>query len=206
MTITFDDSPRTGVTTAGWLLPEELTLGKAVEERVFDPPADSRGASDWLLRVEQAGRSIVAAKMLEHVRGAVSDDLADLLAGGMAAHSALRAAARESLAVPGSLTDVEVGHAKVDSRQRVDVHLRHVALPAVVVPFELDLVFTVARVFAWVRESRLVALDVKEPGVVGTVYVHGVVVWSRDEAMPWQARVTWAQGIPIVPLEPELAD
>lgn len=200
MTVTAPGPIRSGESTASWLLPRERSLGRRVSAQLVRVKTN-RETGAWLTGVRRGVRLAVASMVLDQLRSAVGDDLADVLAAGLTSHSALQRVARRSLALPGSTCDVRIGRAEVTTDQEVEIHVTHLPAIELVVPFELHLAFVLGEVYAHVRDGRLTALELRDPRVLGAVKLDGTEIWKHDGKLPVSGRLTWAEGPVIMPEE-----
>ena len=164
-------------TTGEWLLPRDGGL-------------ESRVGQHTLNHLARTARSVVGVVILDELRRCLDDDLVDVLADGLDAHSAVRTAAEEMAAHPGATARVRLARHRLDRTEHVDVHLTASPALDLVVPFDLELELTVAEAFGTVVDGHLTALEMENPHGVGIVRVHGHEVFRREGTLPftsWQS-------------------
>jgi hypothetical protein len=170
-------------TTGAWLLPDEDRLEKGVTHAALAAERNGRGARA-IATLTKAARATLTGLMLEELRGCLDDDLVEVLADGLEAHSAVQLAAAETAKSPGSSTTVRLARTRVHRDEHVDLHLTASPAMDVVVPFDLELEVTVAEASGTVVDGRLTGIVLEPPRAVGRVRVHGHEVYHREGILP----------------------
>lgn len=135
--------------------------------------------------------------------GAIADlvdfDLVDVLVAGWRKHAALTAAARRTLAAPGSTEVVDLATHRVTSTHRpwVDVVVGEVHVAKLDLEVYLELLVKV--VVAVVRHGRLVDLRFLRCDVAASLSVEGIEVARKDGALDPSLVAGFGDGIPLTP-------
>ena len=156
-----------------------------------DGGLESRVGQHTLTHLARTARGAVGTVMLEELRRCLDDDLVDVLAAGLDAHSAVRTAAQEVADRPGATARVRLARHRLERTEHVDVHLTASPALDLVVPFDLELELTVAEAYGTVVDGHLAELELETPHGVGVVRVHGHEVFRREGALPF---TQWAKG------------
>jgi hypothetical protein len=180
-----------------WLLPEgrELTTHVAAEA-VKSPQLQSRSAEHHA-RLTKAARLVVAGEVVHQLRRALPDQLMDLLLQGMAEHTLLQTAARETVGVPESRAPVHLAEHTVHVQHAVDVDISSPVF-RIVLPFVLEIDFTVVSADGMVTGGRLTELELADPQVVGRVRARDQVVYEEKGALHLGHKVSLDPGLRLL--------
>jgi hypothetical protein len=188
--MTTDLQPPTAGTTGAWLLPHEEQLSNGVTRTALGGDRHGSGPKA-IAALSRAARATLTGLMLEELRRCIDDDLADVVADGLEAHSAVRLAADQTAKSPGSSARVRLARHRLHRDEHVDLHLTASPAMDVVVPFDLELEVTVAQASGTVVDGRLADLELEPPYAVGRVLVHGHEVFRREGTLPLSS---WARA------------
>jgi hypothetical protein len=108
-------------------------------------------------KLSQAGRDVAGGEVATVAQGLLDLDLGDLLVAGWCKHADLVAAAKSTIAVPGSSEVVELAAHSITSVHQPSVDVLVNDLRVATVRFELRVEFKVQALVATVRRGHLVA-------------------------------------------------
>jgi hypothetical protein len=152
--------------------------------------------------------SASAVRAVEDELGRVADelldiDLGDVVVSGWCRHSALREAARRTLAVPGSEEVLVLTPHRVTAtyRPRVDVFVQDRKVESV--DFELRVEFDLTGVCAVVRSGQLMAVRGGECLVTAMLALEGAPLWERRAHVDLIPLVRLNPAVPLVDGYPE---
>lgn len=180
-----------------WLLPEgrELTTHVAAEASKA-PQLQSRRAEHHA-RFTKAARLLVAAEVVHQLRRALPDQLVDLLLRGMAEHTLLQTAARETVGNLQARAPVHLAEHTVHVQHAVDVDVSSPVF-RIVLPFVLEVDFTVVSADGVVSGGRLTELELADPEVVGRVRARDQVVYEEKGALHLGRKVSLGPGLRLL--------
>lgn len=130
--------------------------------------------------LSRAGRRAVAERVAAAADGLLDLDFSDLLVSGWCKHRALIAAARRTIATPGSEEIVDLCTHQITSTHSpyMDLFIEDVKVTSI--EFEVCLTFTVKGAVALVRSGRLTAVRSGDCDVAGSLTVEGARICSRE--------------------------
>jgi hypothetical protein len=149
----------------------------------------------------RAGRpAAVGAELTVVVAGLLDLDLGDIAVSAWRKHTALAAAARETVAAshggrPEVERTVDLARHRITSTHRPYIDVRAGAALVTRVQLELNLVFEVAALAAVVRQGRMVALRTGRCELTGTLSVDGEPVVARRGELDLAEAVRLGEGL-----------
>jgi hypothetical protein len=198
MTTTIDTRQRGTLpaTLDEFLVPEARELTPHVGRAVAKAPQRQSRSRKHLARLTHTARLTLAAEIVHELRGALGEDLMDLLVAGLKEHQALREAARSSL-TDGVPASVRLARHVVHSGHTVDVTVVS-PLFRIDLPFELDLAFDVLEATGQVADGRLCRLTIPDPTVTGTVDVYDKEVYRQEGTLHAGGSLGLGAGVRIL--------
>jgi hypothetical protein len=130
--------------------------------------------------------------------GLLDLDVVDLAVGGWRKHAALVAAARRTLAVPGSEEVVDLVSHRIRSVHRPDVAVLVDGVRVAKIDFELKVVFEIGALVAVVRAGRLVALRGGRCDLGATLTAEGILLAQQRKRFDLGARLSLGAGVELL--------
>lgn len=185
-------------TTAAWLLfgNDEQAVARLVDAIAAGPVLDSLRGS--LGSLSAAARTAVGTRVGEIATGLAALDLADVLAAGWRKHTALREAARRTLADPGSIELVDLATHRIRSAHQPTVDVLVDERKVATVEFSLELSFLLQGLVAGVRDGRLMALHSGDCEAVGVLSVEGIELARRQRELDLELALDLDAGVPLL--------
>jgi len=138
--------------------------------------------------------------------GLLDINLADVLAAGWQKHADLTAAARHSLATPGSTDVVDLASHRISSVQEPYVTILVDGHRVATVRFEVSLAFEISALVAEIQAGRLVALRSARCVVTGTLAIQGISVITRQAHIDLPGIISLRKGIRLLSVDDYPAD
>lgn len=182
---------------------QETPAAIAQRLRSADIGADIRSALDSLpplTREAAVGKATAAAA------GLLDVNLADVVAAGWRKHADLTAAARRTLAAPGSTDLVDLASHRVSAAQEPYVTILVDGHRVATVRFGLSLAFEISALLAEIKAGRLVALHSGRCEVTGTLTIQGISVITRQAHVDLPGIISFREGIRLLPVHDYPAD
>jgi len=194
------------------MTPLQANAPKTVLELLFPPDEDgSVAVVPGLLPpgvdedLDRALRNVPATLRQAAVRettGAARDllnaDPIGFLVSGWQKHREVIAAARRSVAAPGSIELVDLATHQITATQRPAVNLLVDNRQTATVELGLSVVFTVSALVAGIRGGRLVAVHSGRCDVTANLAVQDTQVISRQVAFELPGIIPLGRGIPLL--------
>ncbi len=133
--------------------------------------------------------------------GLLDVNLADVLVAAWRKHKDLTAAARRTLAAPGSTELVDLASHRVTATQEPYISILVDGHRVAAIRFELSLVFDVSALLAEIHAGRLAALHSGRCGVTGALAVQGIEAVSRQAHLDLPGIIPLRQGIRLLPAD-----
>ncbi|HEX9359029.1 MAG TPA: hypothetical protein VF933_35130 [Streptosporangiaceae bacterium] len=168
-------------------------LARALDENGV---VGSLGAA--LNNLSRAGRAAVGNQIATVAHGLLDLDLGDLVVGGWFKFADLTAAAKRSVAAPGSSQIVDLVTHCITSTHSPHVEVLVNDTRVATVRFELCITFTVKGVAATVRDGHLVALQTGTCDVAGTLAAEGRQLAKREAHLELPLLLHLGDGIPLL--------
>lgn len=131
-------------------------------------------------------------------KGLLNADLIGFLVSGWQKHREVIAAARRSVAAPGSIELVDLATHQITATQRPAVNLLVDNRQTATVEFGLSVVFTISALVAGIRGGRLVAVHSGRCNVTATLAVQNAEVISRQVAFELPGIIPLGRGIALL--------
>lgn len=187
---------------------------------LFGPDEDKPAAIAQLLRSADLGEDIrstldsLPPLIRETAVGQVSStaaellnvNLADVVADGWRKHADLTAAARRTLAAPGSTDLVDLASHRVTAGQEPYISLLVDGHRVATVRFGLSLVFEISALLAEVKAGKLVALHSGRCEVTGTLAIQDINTITRQAHADIPGMIALPEGIRLLPAHDYPAD
>jgi hypothetical protein len=194
------------------MTPLQENTPQTVLELLFPPGGDSSVAvvsdllpADASKDLDRALQDIPAALRTAAVRetiGAAKDllnaDPIGYLVSGWQKHREVIAAARRTVAAPGSIELVDLDTHQITATQHPAVNLLVDNRPTATVELGVSVVFTISALVAGIRGGRLVAVHSGRCKVTGTLAVQDTEVISRQVAFELPGIIPLGRGIALL--------
>jgi len=131
--------------------------------------------------------------------GLLDVDLIGLLVAGWRAHHDLTAAARHTLATPGSTELVDLATHRITTTQRPSVTVLVDGHQVAILQFDLSVVFDVSALVAGISAGRLVALHSGRCHITATLAIQGTDVVTRQARLELPGVIPLGPGIRLLP-------
>jgi hypothetical protein len=192
------ESGQTVPARSSWLLADDKHVRdemKRVVEHLGDEPTPE---SHKLALLGKIGRAVVEERLVDALREALDDNLADLLLGGWRSHHALMEAARATAGSPGAEEVVELAQhtVRVSESPSVDIEVEGVRLATV--HAELHLAFAVVEAVGVVRDGRLLAVRTMPMTVDADLSVQGVPIAHEHATLDLRGEIVFDPGIRLL--------
>jgi hypothetical protein len=182
---------------------QESPAAIAQRLRSADVGADIRGALDSLPPLT---RATAVDQVTAAAAGLLDVNLADVVAAGWRKHADLTAAARRTLAAPGSTDLVDLASHRVSAAQEPYVTILVDGHRVATVRFGLSLAFEISALLAEVRAGRLAALHSGRCEVTGALAIQGISVITRQAHIDLPGIISLRGGIRLLSVHDYPAD
>jgi hypothetical protein len=151
-----------------------------------------------LKNLSRAGRGAVDNQIATVAHGLLDLDLGDLVVGGWCKFADLTAAAKRSIAVPGSREIVDLATHGITSTHSPHVEVFVNDTRVATVRFDLCIKFIVKGATATVRDGHLVTVHAGACDVVGTLAADGRQLAKREAHFELPLLLHLGDGIPLL--------
>ena len=178
--------------------PDQETPAAVAERlRSADIGTDLRGALDSLPPLTRAA---AVDQVTTAAAGLLDINLADLVAAGWQKHADLTAAARRTLAAPGSTDLVDLASHRVSTAQEPYVTVLVDGHCVATIRFGLSLAFEISALLAEIKAGKLVALHSGRCVVTGTLAIQDINVVTRQARIDLPGVIALRGGIRLLPV------
>ena len=178
--------------------PDQETPAAVAERlRSADIGTDLRGALDSLPPLTRAA---AVDQVTMAAAGLLDINLADLVAAGWQKHADLTAAARRTLAAPGSTDLVDLASHRVSTAQEPYVTVLVDGHRVATIRFGLSLAFEISALLAEIKAGKLVALHSGRCVVTGTLAIQDINVLTRQARIDLPGVIALRGGIRLLPV------
>ena len=178
--------------------PDQETPAAVAERlRSADIGTDLRGALDSLPPLTRAA---AVDQITTAAAGLLDINLADLVAAGWQKHADLTAAARRTLAAPGSTDLVDLASHRVSTAQEPYVTVLVDGHRVATIRFGLSLAFEISALLAEIKAGKLVALHSGRCVVTGTLAIQDINVVTRQARIDLPGVIALRGGIRLLPV------
>ena len=178
--------------------PDQETPAAVAERlRSADIGTDLRGALDSLPPLTRAA---AVDQVTTAAAGLLDINLADLVAAGWQKHADLTAAARRTLAAPGSTDLVDLASHRVSTAQEPYVTVLVDGHRVATIRFGLSLAFEISALLAEIKTGKLVALHSGRCVVTGTLAIQDINVVTRQARIDLPGVIALRGGIRLLPV------
>ena len=186
-------------TALALLFGQDQPTPAAVAERLrsADIGTDIRGALDSLPPLT---RKAAVDQVTTTAAGLLDINLADVVATGWQKHADLTAAARRTLAVPGSTDLVDLASHRISTAQEPYVTILVDGRRVATVRFGISLAFEISALLAEIKAGRLVALHSGRCMVTGTLAIQDINVVTRQARIDLPGIIALRGGIRLLPV------
>jgi hypothetical protein len=181
---------------------------------LFGPEADSPDAiahqiasagpgslAQALDGLPQATREAAVREVAAATAGLLNVNLLDVLVAGWREHRDLTAAARRTLATPGSTELVQLGAHRITEAQQPYISVLVDGHRVATLNLDLSVVFDVSAVLAGISAGRLDRLHSGHCDVTATLALEGADVIARHAHLELPGVISLGQGIRLLPAE-----
>jgi len=180
------------------LFPPGEDSSVAVVPELLSPGAN--GDLDRALRNMPATlREAVARETSGAAKGLLNVDLIGFLGAGWQKHREVIAAARRTVAAPGSIELVDLATHQITATQRPAVNLLVDNRQTATVELSLTVVFTISALVAGIRGGQLVAVHSGRCNATATLAVQDTKVISRQVVFELPGIIPLGRGIALLP-------
>jgi len=178
--------------------PDQETPAAVAERlRSADIGTDLRGALDSLPPLTRAA---AVDQITTAAAGLLDINLADLVAAGWQKHADLTAAARRTLAAPGSTDLVDLASHRISTAQEPYVTVLVDGHRVATIRFGLSLAFEISALLAEIKAGKLVALHSGRCVVTGTLAIQDINVVTRQARIDLPGVIALRGGIRLLPV------
>jgi len=178
--------------------PDQETPAAVAERlRSADIGTDLRGALDSLPPLTRAA---AVDQVTTAAAGLLDINLADLVAAGWQKHADLTAAARRTLAAPGSTDLVDLASHRISTAQEPYVTVLVDGHRVATIRFGLSLAFEISALLAEIKAGKLVALHSGRCVVTGTLAIQDINVVTRQARIDLSGVIALRGGIRLLPV------
>jgi hypothetical protein len=202
MTTTGPAHPPTALTL---LFGSEGDAPRVIGERLLAVAGDS-DLGRALEKLPQVMSEAAARELAAATAGLLNLNLPDVIVAGWRAHAELVAAARRTLASPGSTEFVGLAAHSVTVTQEPYVTLLADGHRIATLRLELSLVLGITAVVARVSAGRLTALESGHCDITATLAMQGIDVETKQTRLELPGVITLGTGIPLLPSHPASTD
>jgi len=168
--------------------------------------AEGGNLGSALRNLPEATREAASRQVSTTAAGLLDVNLADVLVAAWRKHQDLTAAARRTLAAPGSTELVDLAGHRVTATQEPYISILVDGHRVATIRFELTLVFDVSALLAEIHAGRLAALHSGRCGITGALAVQGIEVVSRQAHLDLPGIIPLRQGMRLLPADDYPAD
>ena len=168
--------------------------------------AEGGNLGSVLQNLPEATREAASRQVSTTAAGLLDVNLADVLVAAWRKHQDLTAAARRTLAAPGSTELVDLAGHRVTATQEPYISILVDGHRVATIRFELTLVFDVSALLAEIHAGRLAALHSGRCGITGALAVQGIEVVSRQAHLDLPGIIPLRQGMRLLPADDYPAD
>lgn len=183
-------TPNQPLTTSVFLFGDTQDTGQALAQ-ALDEKGVLGSLGEGLQRLSQAGRQAADRQVATVANGLLDLDLGDLVVAGWRKQAALAAAAKRTIAIPGSSEVVELATHRITSVHRPLVKLLINDVHVATVHFELRIEFLVRALGVTVRNGNVVSLNSGACDLTATLSAEGVRLARRREHFELPVIVRW---------------
>jgi hypothetical protein len=162
------------------------------------PPGTSEDLDRALQNVPAALRTAAIRETIGAAKDLLNADPIGYLVSGWQKHREVIAAARRTMAAPGSIELVDLDTHQITTTQRSAVSLLVDDRPTATVELGVSVMFTVSALVAGIRGGRLVAVHSGRCKVTGTLAVQDTEVISRQVAFELPGIIPLGRGIALL--------
>ena len=162
------------------------------------PPGVDEDLDRALRNVPATLRQAAVRETTGAARDLLNADLIGFLVSGWQKHREVIAAARRSVAAPGSIELVDLATHQITATQRPAVNLLVDNRQTATVELGLSVVFTVSALVAGIRGGRLVAVHSGRCDVTANLTVQDTKVISRQVHLELHGIIPLGRGIPLL--------
>jgi len=181
-----------------WLLADAQEATANLGGAMSSARTDATPAAHRVSRLALVARAAVVDEVLSALRGAVDDDLVELLLLGWKQRQSLVESARETLGDPVSQRSVALTEHRVATTHQADLHVVVDGTRVLTLSANCELVFHVVEAVALVRNGMLVGLRWGKSEVRGIITVEGQPVARRRLPLHLSVAVELHPGIRLV--------
>jgi hypothetical protein len=174
---------------------QETPAAIAQRLRSADVATDIRSALDSLPPLT---RDAAVDQVTTAAAGLLDVNLADVVAAGWRKHADLTAAARRTLAAPGSTDLVDLASHRVSAAQEPYVTILVDGHRLATVRFGLSLAFEISALLAEIQAGRLVTLRSGRCEVTGALAIQGINVITRQAHIDLPGVISFRGGIRLL--------
>jgi len=177
--------------------PDQETPAAVAERlRSADIGTDIRGALDGLPPLT---RQAAVGQVTTAAAGLLDINLADVVAAGWQKHADLTAAARRTLAAPGSTDLVDLASHRISTTQEPYVTILVDGHRVATVRFAVSLAFEISALLAEIKAGRLIALHSGRCVVTGMLAIQDINVITRQARIDLPGVIALRGGIRLLP-------
>ena len=194
------------------MMPPPQDPPQTVLELLFPPGGDGPGAvvpgllspgatgdlGRVLENVPATLREAAVRETLNEAKGLLDVDLTGFLVSGWQKHREVIAAARRTMAAPGSIELVDLATHQITASQRPAVNLLVDNHRVATVELGLSVVFDISALVAGIRGGRLVAVHSGRCDVTATLAIQGTNVISRQVHLELPGIIPLGRGIRLL--------
>jgi hypothetical protein len=162
------------------------------------PPGATEDLDRALQNIPATLRKAAVRETTGAAKGLLNADLIGFLVSGWQKHREVIAAARRTVAAPGSIELVDLATHQITATQRPAVNLLVDNRQTAHVEFGLSVVFTISALVAGIRGGRLVAVHSGRCNVTATLAVQDTKVISREVAFELPGIIPLGRGIALL--------
>ena len=162
------------------------------------PPGDTGDLGRALENVPATLREAAVRETTNAAKGVLDVDLIGFLVSGWQKHHEVIAAARRTMAAPGSIELVDLATHQITATQRPAVNLLVDNNRVATVELGVSVVFDITALVAGIRGGRLVAVHSGHCEVTATLAIEDTKVISRQVHLELPGIIPLGQGIPLL--------
>ena len=170
------------------------------------PPGASEDLNRALANIPAALRTAAVRETTGAAKGLLNADPIGFLVSGWQKHREVIAAARRTVAAPGSIELVDLATHQITATQRPAVNLLVDNRQTATVELGLSVVFTISALVVGIRGGRLVAVHSGRCNATATLAVQDTKVISRQVAFELPGIIPLGRGIALLPDHDHSAD
>lgn len=162
------------------------------------PPGASKDLDRALQGIPATLRTAAVHETIGAAKGLLNADPISFLVSGWQKHREVIAAARRTVASPGSVELVDLATHEITATQHPAINLLVDNRQAATVELGVSVVFTISALIAGIRGGRLVAVHSGRCKVTGTLAVQDTEVISRQVAFELPGIIPLGRGIALL--------